>query len=259
MAWQTCDRPDVQTPTEERANCATHALGLVLSVAALAVLVVCAAVTGDARRVVSVTVFGAALLLVYATSTCYHACTHERHKHRLKVLDHVGIYCLIAGTYTPFLLVLIRGAWGWSLFGVLWGLAAAGTVFKLYFVHRWDVVSTLVYIAMGWIGAVAAGPALQRIPGGALAWIVAGAPPVQPRRLARVRDGRQRVPLRRRPALRGVNGERKREARSEKKTNKQTPLFPPLRRFVPPSLPLLASTFSILASALNAVHTAYTA
>jgi hemolysin III len=70
--------------------------------------------------------------------------------------------------------VLIRGAWGWSLFGVLWGLALAGTVFKLHFVHRWDVVSTLVYIAMGWIGAIAAGPALQRIPPGALAWILAG-------------------------------------------------------------------------------------
>jgi hemolysin III len=174
MERSTDDCPEIQTPAEERINCITHALGLVLSVAALAVLVTCAAWTGDARRVVSVTVFGSALLLLYAASTCYHACTHERTKHRLKVLDHVGIYCLIAGSYTPFLLVLIRGAWGWSLFGVLWGLALAGTVFKLYFVHRWDVLSTMVYIAMGWIGVIAAGPALQKIPGGALGWIAAG-------------------------------------------------------------------------------------
>lgn len=168
------DCPEIQTPAEERVNCATHAVGLVLSLAALVVLVVSAAYTGDARRVVSVTIFGAALLLLYAASTCYHGCTHERAKHRLKILDHVGIYCLIAGSYTPFLLVMIRGAWGWSLFGVLWGLAVAGTVFKFYFVHRWDVLSTFVYIAMGWIGVIAAGPALQRIPGGALGWIAAG-------------------------------------------------------------------------------------
>jgi hemolysin III len=167
----------VETPAEERLACATHGLGAVLSVAALVVLITTASLWGDARRVVAVTVFGVSMLLLYVASTAYHACDRERSaaaKLRLKIFDHISIYFLIAGTYTPVLLVLIRGAWGWSLFGVLWAMAIGGTIFKLFFTGRYDVVSTLIYLAMGWIGVLAAGPALERIPPGALAWLVAG-------------------------------------------------------------------------------------
>lgn len=167
----------VETPAEEFVSFLTHGIGAVLSVGALAALVTLAALCGDARRIVAVAVYGATLVLLYLASTLYHACAADRRptaKRRLQVFDHISIYALIAGTYTPFLLVLIRGGWGWSLFGVLWGLAAAGTVFKLFFGSRYDVVSTLVYVAMGWSGLLATGPFLTRLPGGALAWIVAG-------------------------------------------------------------------------------------
>jgi hemolysin III len=155
-------------------NCLTHGVGVVLSVAGLVALITAAALNGTARHVVTVTLFGVALLLVYVASTAYHLCRPGRLRERLKVFDHAAIYCLIAGTYTPFLLVLVRGQWGWTLFGVLWGLAAVGIAFKLFYTGRFDLISTLVYIAMGWSGLIAAGPLLDKLPGGAVAWIVAG-------------------------------------------------------------------------------------
>jgi hemolysin III len=165
----------VETPIEERWSCITHAIGAILSVAGLAVLVTLAELRGDLRLVMTVSIYGATLLLVYGASTCYHACRHGgRAKHWLKVVDHIAIYALIAGTYTPFLLVSLRGTWGWSLFAVLWGLAAIGTVFKLFFVHRFDLGSSLVYLAMGWIGLIALRPFLAHLPGGAVAWVLAG-------------------------------------------------------------------------------------
>jgi hemolysin III len=169
-------QPHHETPAEERWSSITHGVGAFLSLAALVILVTLAGLRGGATHVVGVAVFGVALLWVYVASTLYHACPRERMqraKHCLKVLDHIGIYFLIAGTYTPFLLV-IRGPWGWGLLCVLWGLAVAGTIFKLYFVNRFDVVSTIVYVAMGWIGVIAAKPFLAQLPGGALAWLLAG-------------------------------------------------------------------------------------
>ena len=169
--------PHRETPREEFFSCLTHGVGAVLSVGGLAALVTLAALYGDARRIVSVAVYGATLVTVYCASTLYHACAADRRplaKRRLQLFDHISIYALIAGTYTPFLLVLVRGAWGWSLFGVLWGLAAAGTLFKLLFGNRYDLVSALVYVAMGWSGLLAAGPLLSHLPGGAIAWILAG-------------------------------------------------------------------------------------
>jgi hemolysin III len=171
-------KPDPQphraTQAEDRASCLTHGVGAALSVAALVVLVSLAALRGNAWHVATVGVFGASMLMVYLASSLYHGCQTHPTKRHLKVLDHVAIYCLIAGTYTPFLLILIGGAWGWSLFGVVWGLAIAGTVFKLFFVDRFDGVSTAVYVGMGWLALVAAKPFMERLPGGAIGWLLAG-------------------------------------------------------------------------------------
>jgi hemolysin III len=164
----------VETPAEERLSSITHGIGAVLSVVALASLLTLAALRGGPRHVITVGIYGASLLGLYLTSTCYHACRDGRAKHRLKVIDHIAIYCLISGTYTPFLLVSLGGAWGWSLFGILWGLTVVGAVLKLFYVDRFDFASTMIYLAMGWIGVVAAKPFLEHLPGGAIAWMVAG-------------------------------------------------------------------------------------
>lgn len=167
-------QPHLETRAEEVLSALTHALGVLLSLAAIAVLVSFASLFGDARRIVTVSIFGGCLLLVYLASALYHASSSRRARHWLRVIDHIAIYFLIAGTYTPFLLVNLRGGWGWSLFGVLWGLAAVGALFKVHFVHRYEIVSTIVYLTMGWIGLIAAKPFLATLPGGAIAWILAG-------------------------------------------------------------------------------------
>lgn len=163
-----------ETPAEERLNCVTHGIGAVLSLVALVLLTTLAAMRGELRHVLTVTVFGLTLLVLYLTSTIYHGCRTAKVKQRLQIVDHAAIYCLIAGSYTPFLLVLVRGHWGWGLFAVLWALAVFGTLFKIFFAGRFDVVSSLIYVAMGWSGVVAAGPLLERLPGGAVAWMLAG-------------------------------------------------------------------------------------
>jgi hemolysin III len=137
-------------------------------------LIVLASARGDAWRIVGAAVFAAALVALYAASTAYHAVQSERIKRRLKILDHCAIYLLIAGSYTPFLLNDLRGPWGWSLFGVIWGLAAAGIVFKLFFTGRFRLVSTLVYILMGWLVLIAAVPMVQTMQLSTLAWLLAG-------------------------------------------------------------------------------------
>ena len=159
---------------EELANAVTHGVGSLASVAAFAVLVTLAARAGDVWQIVSVAVFGATLVLLYLASTLYHAARDPHTRHRLKVLDHSAIYLLIAGTYTPFTVGVLRGAWGWSLFGAVWGLAVLGITFKLFFVGRFRLLSTLVYLAMGWIALIAAGPLLRQLSPGALGWLLAG-------------------------------------------------------------------------------------
>jgi hemolysin III len=163
-----------QTAGEEMANAATHGVGFLLSLAGGSVLIVLAAVTGSAWEVVGVSVFVAALLLLYAASTCYHLARPARLKQRLKVLDHCAIYVLIAGTYTPFMIGPVRGPWGWTLFGVIWALAVAGVVFKLYSAGRFPRLSTGIYIGMGWLAVVAAGPLVRHVEPRSLLWLVAG-------------------------------------------------------------------------------------
>jgi hemolysin III len=159
---------------DEVANVLTHGAGAVASLAGGVVLVTLAALGGDAWKVVASAVFGTTLVLLYTASTLYHAARSPVARARLKVLDHCAIYLLIAGSYTPFTLIGLRGGWGWSLFGVIWGLAVAGTVFKLFFTGRFPRLSTTIYVAMGWLVLVAIGPMVQRLPATTLAWLVAG-------------------------------------------------------------------------------------
>ncbi len=159
---------------EELANSITHAIGVALSLAALVILVVYAAMQGDGWKILSFSIYGSSLVLLYTASTLYHSFSSERAKHYLKILDHAAIYLLIAGTYTPFLLVMIRGTWGWTLFGIIWGLAITGIIFKLFFVHRFRIVSTIIYLLMGWLIIVAFRPLIANVPENGLYWLLAG-------------------------------------------------------------------------------------
>lgn len=167
-------RAAAYTTGEEIAHSVTHGVGAALSAAGLVLLVVRAAQAGDPWRVVSFAIFGATLVLLYLASTLYHALRPPRARRVFQILDHGAIYLLIAGTYTPFLLVSLRGGWGWSLFGVVWGLAAAGIVFKSFCAGRYRVVSTLLYLAMGWLCVIATGPLLRAVPRDGLLWLLAG-------------------------------------------------------------------------------------
>lgn len=159
---------------EEIANSVTHGIGLLLSIAGFAVLLVLAILRGTAWQIVGCSVYGASLVCLYAASTLYHLALSPKLKRALKILDHSAIYLLIAGTYTPFLLLNLRGPWGWSLFAVIWGLALAGILFKLWFVDRFEHGSTGVYVAMGWLVMVAAKPILAHVPLETLVWLAAG-------------------------------------------------------------------------------------
>ena len=159
---------------EEVANAVTHGLGTLLSIGAGAVLITLAAVSGDVWTVTGVSVFVGALVLLYTASTLYHAIPHAAVKARLQTFDHCAIYVLIAGTYTPFLLGGMRGGWSWALFVTIWALAAGGVVFKLFYTGRFNLVSTLLYIAMGWLVVVAAGPMRASLPGSTIAWLIGG-------------------------------------------------------------------------------------
>ena len=159
---------------DEIANVVTHGLGVLLSVGAGAALIALAALQAGTREMISVAIFSASLVLLYSASTLYHAARHPATKARLKVLDHCAIFVLIAGTYTPFTIAAIRGGWGWSLFGVIWGMALLGIVFKLFFTGRFKVLSTAIYIGMGWLVVVALVPLAEALSATGLAWLVAG-------------------------------------------------------------------------------------
>ena len=163
-----------QTRREELANALTHGSGLAASLVGLPVLVWAASRQGGPRELVACAVFAASLVLLYAASTLYHALPASRAKQILRVVDHTAIYLLIAGSYTPFTLGVLRGAWGWTLFGVVWGLAVIGILHKILLGFRFPRLSTLMYLGMGWLAVVAAGPLVRALPAGGLAWLVAG-------------------------------------------------------------------------------------
>jgi hemolysin III len=163
-----------ETSAEEFASTVTHGIGLALSLAGLTVLVVLAALKGTAWHIVSCSIYGATLVVLYAASTLYHAMRTPRAKRVLRILDHGAIYLLIAGTYTPFTLVNLRGWLGWTLFGLVWGLALAGILFKVFRVDRFPIASTLVYLSMGWLVVIAWKPVMALIPGGGIALLLVG-------------------------------------------------------------------------------------
>ena len=158
---------------EEIANSVTHGVGALLAVAGLSVLVAFAAIRGTAWHVVACSIYGSTLVLLYTASTLYHSIPNARAKRTLRILDHSAIFLLIAGTYTPFTLVNLRGGWGWSLFGVVWGLALLGILLQTGR-RRHPVVAVALYVAMGWAVVVAIRPLLQAIPRGGLALLVGG-------------------------------------------------------------------------------------
>ncbi|KTD42489.1 PAQR family membrane homeostasis protein TrhA [Legionella quateirensis] len=172
MPWIKPDK--LQTRGEEIGNATTHAMGALLSLAAITLLIVFSATQNDGFKLLSGIVFGCTLILMYVSSTIYHSITNPRLKHFFRIVDHASIYLLIAGSYTPFMLVTLRGPWGWTMFTIIWSLAVAGVIFKLFFVHRFELLSTLLYLLMGWMSLVVIKPIYQLLPSGGLACIVAG-------------------------------------------------------------------------------------
>lgn len=165
---------DEQSALEEIYNSVTCGAGLCLSVAALVLLVVFAVLGGDIWRIVSVSIYGVSLVLLFLFSTLYHSVSSKKAKYVFEVFDHCTIYVLIAGTYTPFTLVTLRGPWGWSLFGIVWGLTLCGIAFKIFFTSRFRVFSSVVYLLMGWLVAVALRPLSQNLALAGVGWLFAG-------------------------------------------------------------------------------------
>ncbi len=170
----TDDRAPIGFLNTELINGVTHGVGFLLSIAGLVVLVVLAASRGGARHVVACSVYGSTLILLYLASTLYHSVTAPRAKQVLRLIDHIAIYLLIAGTYTPFTLLTLRGGWGWSLFGVIWGLAIVGSVFKILFIGRFRKTSVVIYLLMGWLLMVGLKPLLASLPLAGFVWLMAG-------------------------------------------------------------------------------------
>ncbi len=159
---------------EEIANSVSHGFGVLLAVAAVPVLVVGAVRRGTAADIVGASIFGGAMVLMYLASTLYHALPRGRAKKVFQVLDHSAIFLMIAGTYTPFTLGVLFGGWGWTLFGLVWGVAAAGIVLKAVAGIRFKIFSTLLYIAMGWLIVIAIKPLLASMAPAGLLWLLAG-------------------------------------------------------------------------------------
>ncbi|WP_219835905.1 hemolysin III family protein [Paenibacillus sp. R14(2021)] len=159
---------------EEIANAITHGFGSMLSVAALVLLIVFAVLDGDAFHVVSFTIYGSMMLLLYVASTLVHSFPEGKWKRIFEIIDHACIYLFIAGTYTPIVLHGVKGTEGWTLFGIVWGLALCGVVFKVFFASRFLFTSTIVYLLMGWMLVIAWGPLKANIAAGGLHLLLAG-------------------------------------------------------------------------------------
>lgn len=168
----THDRP--QSRREEMVNALTHGSGLAASLAGLPLLIWMSSTRGDIRQIVACSIFATSLVVLYAASTLYHALPSSRAKHVFRVIDHVAIYLLIAGSYTPFTLGVLHGAWGWTLFGLIWAAAAVGILHKTVLGFRFPRLSILMYLGMGWLAVVAIGPLARALPPAGLAWLIAG-------------------------------------------------------------------------------------
>ncbi len=162
------------TPAEELANSLTHGLGLLLSLVAAPVLIVAAASTNDPWRIVAVSIYAATLVLLYASSTIYHSVRSLPLKSAMQRVDHAAIYLLIAGTYTPFMLISLRGPWGWSMFCIVWALALLGVILKSAYGAKLPALSTWLYLAMGWLIVIAIRPMSAHVAPTGMRWLALG-------------------------------------------------------------------------------------
>ena len=162
------------SPLEEKINIISHAIGFSLSIVALVLLVTHATLHGDVWHIVSFSIFGSSLIILYAASTFYHSAKKSELRNRLNIIDHASIYVLIAGTYTPFTLVTLNGAIGWVIFGTSWGLALTGIILKLFFTGKYNLMSTIMYVLMGWIIVFAIKPLINNLPLEGFLWLFAG-------------------------------------------------------------------------------------
>jgi hemolysin III len=162
------------SPIEEKINIISHGLAFILSIVAFVLLVTHANMYGNIWHIVSFSIFGASLIILFAASTFYHSVKNPELRSRLRIIDHASIYVLIAGTYTPFSLVTLNGPTGWTIFGISWGLALTGIILKLFFTGKYKLISTLMYILMGWIIIFVIKPVMNNLSLEGLLWLVAG-------------------------------------------------------------------------------------
>jgi len=162
------------SPMEEKVNIFSHAFGLLLSILGLFLLVIHASINGTALHIVSFSIYGISLIVLYTASTLYHKAKSPELRSRLRVFDHASIYVLIAGSYTPFALITLTGGLGWLIFALSWGLATIGVVLKLFFTGRYTLVSTLMYVFMGWMIIFFINPLIDALSSDGVTWLVAG-------------------------------------------------------------------------------------
>lgn len=166
--------PKYSSEVEEKFNVISHAFGILLSIIALVFLVLKASIQGNVWQIVSFSIYGASLIMLYTASTIFHSSKDEILRNKLNIVDHASIYVLIAGTYTPFVLVTLRGPVGWVVFGVIWGLALTGIILKLFYIDKYSLLSTIMYVLMGWVMIFAIKPITNSLALGGLIWLLAG-------------------------------------------------------------------------------------
>jgi len=159
---------------EENLNVISHAIGLVLSIIALILLVIYSSKYGSAKHIISFSIYGVSLIVLYAASTFYHNSKTSKLRQRLNIFDHASIYVLIAGTYTPFTMVILEGWVGWTIFGISWGLAFTGIILKLFYTGKYDRISTIAYVLIGWLIVFALKPLINNFPFNGLMWLLTG-------------------------------------------------------------------------------------
>jgi hemolysin III len=162
------------SPLEEKTNIISHAMGLVLSIVVSVLMLIRAGMYGNIWHVVSVGIFGLSLIALYTASTFYHSAKDPVLRSRLRIIDHASIYVLIAGTYTPYTLIILNGSTGWLIFAASWSMAIIGITLKVYFTGKYNVISTLMYVFMGWIIVFAITPLINNLSAGGLFWLFAG-------------------------------------------------------------------------------------
>lgn len=162
------------SPLEEKINISSHALGLFLSIIAILALVVHASINGNIWHIISFTIFGMSLIVLYSASTYYHSTKSAALRQKMRIIDHASIYVLIAGTYTPYTLVTLKGTTGWLIFSIIWGLALSGIILKIFFTGRFKLLSTSMYLFMGWMIVFAINPLIDNLHPDGLQWLIIG-------------------------------------------------------------------------------------